>query len=51
MQWSEVLENPLLVNLPFKIELNKFGKLLLSPASNNHGQLQYVVGRKLENRE
>jgi len=48
MQWSEVLENPILVNLPFKIELNKFGKLLMSPASNNHGQLQYTVGRKLE---
>jgi len=38
----------LLANLPFKIELNKFGKLLMSPASNNHGQLQYTVGRKLE---
>ncbi len=48
MQWSEVLENPMLVNLPFKIELNKFGKLLMSPASNNYGKLQYTVGRKLE---
>jgi len=48
MQWSEVLENPVLANLPFKIERNKFGKLLMSPASNNHGRLQYAVGRRIE---
>ncbi len=40
MEWSEVIANPLLQNLPFKIELNKFGKLLMSPASNNHGMIQ-----------
>ena len=40
MQWSEVINNPLLRDLPFKIELNKFGQLLMSPASNNHGMLQ-----------
>lgn len=40
MQWSEVISNPLLQNLPFKIELNKFGKLLMSPASNSHGRIQ-----------
>lgn len=40
MEWLEVIENPLLQNLPFKIELNKFGKLLMSPASNDHGRIQ-----------
>lgn len=40
MEWSEVVNNPLLQNLPFKIELNKFGKLLMSPASNSHGRFQ-----------
>ena len=40
MEWADVLENPLLKNLPFKIELNKFGNLLMSPASNNHGRIQ-----------
>jgi uncharacterized protein YqjF (DUF2071 family) len=29
-----VIENPLLANLPFKMELNKFYKLLISPASD-----------------
>jgi hypothetical protein len=40
MEWSEVINNPLLQNLPFKIELNKFGQVLMSPASNQHGRLQ-----------
>ena len=40
MEWAEVINNPLLRNLPFKIELNKFGKLLMSPASNEHGHIQ-----------
>ncbi len=44
MEWSDVIENPLLKNLPFKIELNKWGKVLMSPASNNHGRWQFEVG-------
>ncbi|WP_020396526.1 Uma2 family endonuclease [Thiolinea disciformis] len=40
MEWAEVINNPLLQNLPFKIELNKFGKLLMSPASNSRGCYQ-----------
>jgi Uma2 family endonuclease len=40
MEWAEVIDHPSLQNLPFKIELNKFGKLLMSPASNQHGHIQ-----------
>lgn len=40
MEWSEVIDNPWLKDLPFKIELNKFGQLLMSPASNSHGRYQ-----------
>ena len=40
MDWAEVVNNPLLKDLPFKIELNKWGQLLMSPASNNHGYIQ-----------
>lgn len=47
MEWSEVVENPLLQDLPFKIELNKWGKILMSPASNNHGHLQFQIGDKI----
>ena len=49
MEWAEVVDNPLLKDLPFKIELNKFGKLLMSPASNQHGQIQIEIGHNLMN--
>lgn len=48
MDWQAVIENPLLQNLPFKIELNKWGKILMSTVSNNHGRLQYLLGSRLE---
>lgn len=48
MFWSEVIDNPYFENLPFKIELNRFGQVLMSPASNHHGHLEYRVGRALE---
>ncbi|SJM91814.1 conserved hypothetical protein [Crenothrix polyspora] len=48
MQWADVIDNPYFKNLPFKIELNRFGQVLMSPASNQHGNLEYRVGRALE---
>ncbi len=52
MRWSEVLTSPYLKNLPFKIELNQFGQVLMSPASNVHGAVQvdmaYVFKSKLK---
>ena len=48
MNWDNVIHNPLLQNLPFKIELNKWGKILMSPASNNHGKLQFEVGTLID---
>ncbi|OQX04191.1 MAG: hypothetical protein BWK73_37040 [Thiothrix lacustris] len=51
MEWSEVIDNPLLQNLPFKIELNKFGKLLMSPASNSHGRFQGRIAGALYQRQ
>ena len=49
MEWSEVITNPVLQNLPFKIELNKFGKLLMSPASNLRGRVQGRLAATLWN--
>jgi len=34
MNWQQVCENPTLKDLPFKIELNTFGQIIMSPASN-----------------
>lgn len=51
MNWDNVLQNPLLRNLPFKIELNKWGQILMSPASNNHGRLQFEVGSLIDRKK
>ncbi len=48
MQWSEVVDNPYFENLPFKIELNRYGKIEMTPASNKHGRLQLHIGALLE---
>ncbi len=40
MDWANVIANPLFKDLPFKIELNRFGQILMSPASNKHGRMQ-----------
>ncbi len=52
MKWSDVLEEPALQDIPFKIELNEWGKIVLSPASNKHGLLQAeIVGSLRERRQ
>ena len=50
MEWAEVINNPILKDLPFKIELNKFGKILMSPASNSHGRTQAKLVTNLTNK-
>lgn len=47
MNWASVINNPFLKDLPFKIELDKWGRILMSPASNNHGSLQFETGVKI----
>ncbi|MGR9012586.1 MAG: Uma2 family endonuclease [Gammaproteobacteria bacterium] len=48
MQWAEVVDNPYFENLPFKIELNRYGKIEMTPASNKHGRLQSRISALLE---
>ena len=43
-RWDEVLRDPSLQDLPYKIELDAWGKVETSPASNRHGRLQIVLG-------
>ncbi len=40
MRWSDVLAEPTLRDLPFKIELNQLGTIEMSPASTWHGRRQ-----------
>ena len=49
MQWSEVLNDSSLKNLPYKIELNEYGQIVMSPASNKHGLLQAEIAFFLRN--
>lgn len=47
MQWSEVLNDASLRDLPYKIELDEYGRILMSPASNRHGIQQAKLVRLL----
>lgn len=40
MNWEQLCEKEELRDLPFKIELNQFGQIIMSPANNHHGHLQ-----------
>ena len=51
MLWSEVIASPYLQNLPFKIELNKWGNIEMSPASNKRGKLQGDVCTELRKKK
>ena len=44
MNWKEVTENPNLQNLPFKIELNEYGQIVMNPVKLNHSVYQGEIG-------
>jgi hypothetical protein len=48
--WADVLANPFLKDLPFKIEMNRWGRIEMSPASNQHGLVQVDVAAELRQR-
>jgi Uma2 family endonuclease len=50
MTWADVMASPYLKDLPFKIELNKWGKIEMSPASNEHGIKQVDIATELRQR-
>ena len=49
MDWNQVLADPCLRDLPYKIELNREGQIVMSPASNRHASLQFRLGHFLAN--
>ena len=48
MKWEEVCNNQQLQNLPFKIELNKWGQIVMSPVKVKHSFYQGRIQRLLE---
>jgi Uma2 family endonuclease len=47
-RWAEILADPVLRDLPYKIELNAWGKIEMSPASNLHARQQFSAGMELQ---
>jgi hypothetical protein len=50
MQWSDVINNPYLQDLPFKIELNRYGKIEMAPITNKRGRLKAQLGTLLDSK-
>lgn len=46
--WSEVCANRHLKDLPYKVETNRFGKLLLSVRTLQDGRLKVLAGTQLD---
>jgi Uma2 family endonuclease len=54
MTWKEIITEPSLQNLPFKIETNEWGQIVMTPATNKHSRFQgriLVLLSKLGNGE
>jgi len=47
LRWTEVINDPVLRNLPYKLELNAWGKIEMSPANNRRGRLQALIAAEL----
>lgn len=43
MNWTAICENPVLKDLPFKIQTDRWGNIVMSPASNEHGMYQAKI--------
>lgn len=46
-RYRELCDDPRFANLPGKIELDVWGRIVMSPASNLHGMLQMRLGQRL----
>lgn len=47
MTWAELCANPKFQDLPFKIELNRAGQIIMSPTKNRHGYYAAEIARLL----
>ena len=48
-RWTQLVSDPSLHDLPYKIELNSEGTIEMSPASNRHGMRQADIAWTLRN--
>src|SRR4051812_2035295 len=47
MNWQQVVEDPNLQDLPYKIELNEWGQIVMTPTRLLHGKYQFKIGALL----
>lgn len=47
LRWAEICNDASLRDLPYKIELNAFGNIEMSPASSRHARLQGQIAHEL----
>ncbi|MFZ0256257.1 MAG: Uma2 family endonuclease [Gammaproteobacteria bacterium] len=43
MSWAKICQDPTLRDLPYKIQTDKWGNIIMSPASNEHGIYQAQI--------
>jgi Uma2 family endonuclease len=43
MTWQEICDDPALQDLPYKIETDRWGRLMMSPARSDHGEYQAEI--------
>jgi Uma2 family endonuclease len=43
MEWQDICADPVFRDLPYKIETNRWGKIVMTPASNEHGLYQVLI--------
>ena len=48
LTWEEVCNDPNLRDLPYKIETNEYGQIVMSPTYIYHGRFAYRIARLLE---
>ena len=50
-KWNAILADTFFRDAPYKVELNRFGQILTSPASNWHGIAQFLVGERIRSKK
>jgi Uma2 family endonuclease len=48
MRWQDVVADPNLRDLPYKIETNEWGQIVMTPTRNRHGARQFRVAALLD---
>ncbi len=47
-RWQKIVDDPLLSDLPYKVETNRRGQIVLSPHKNRHSRQQKLILKRLD---